>query len=104
MATSAFDARADMLRHGPILSTLLKLSLPNLLALVSAAIVSIAETAYVGSLGVPALGGIALVFPIFMLMQMLSAGAMGGTVSGAVSRALGSGDTARAEGGDPRRW
>ena len=85
------------MRNGPILSTLLKLSLPNLLALLSAAIVSIAETAYVGSLGVPALGGIALVFPIFMLMQMLSAGAMGGTVSGAVSRALGSGDTLRAE-------
>jgi putative MATE family efflux protein len=97
MATTAFDARADMLRNGPILSTLLRLSLPNLLALLSAAIVSIAETAYVGSLGVPALGGIALVFPIFMLMQMLSAGAMGGTVSGAVSRALGSGDTARAD-------
>ncbi len=97
MAASVFEARADLLRNGPILSTLLRLSLPNLLALLSAAIVSIAETAYVGALGVPALGGIALVFPIFMLMQMLSAGAMGGTVSGAVSRALGSGDTARAD-------
>lgn len=43
-------------------------------------------------LGVASLGGIALAFPIFMLMQMLSAGAMGGTVSGAVSRALGAGD------------
>ncbi len=97
MATTAFDARADLLRNGPILSTLLKLSLPNLFALVSAAIVSIGETAYVGFLGVASLGGIALVFPIFMLMQMLSAGAMGGTVSGAVSRALGAGDMAHAE-------
>ena len=86
-----------MLREGPVLSTLLRLSLPNLIALGSAAIVSIAETAYVGSLGVASLGGIALVFPIFMLMQMLSAGAMGGTISGAISRALGGGDIARAQ-------
>jgi putative MATE family efflux protein len=87
-----------MLRSGPILPTLTRLSLPNLIALCSATIVSIAETAYVGRLGVASLGGIALAFPIFMLMQMLSAGAMGGTVSGAISRALGAGDavTARA--------
>lgn len=95
--TPATDARSTLLREGPILSTLLRLSLPNLIALCSAAIVSIAETAYVGALGVAALGGIALVFPIFMLMQMLSAGAMGGTVSGAISRALGGGNIARAQ-------
>jgi Na+-driven multidrug efflux pump len=73
------DARASMLRDGPILATLVRLSFPNLIAMCSAAIVSIAETAYVGSLGVASLGGIALAFPFFMLMQMLSAGAMGGT-------------------------
>ena len=86
------DARGAMLRDGAILPTLARLSLPNLIALCSSTIVSIAETAYVGSLGVAQLGGIALAFPFFMLMQMLSAGAMGGTVSGAISRALGRGD------------
>lgn len=91
------DARTAMLRDGAILPTLARLSLPNLIALCSAAIVSIAETAYVGSLGVASLGGIALAFPFFMLMQMLSAGAMGGTVSGAISRALGGGDHDRAQ-------
>lgn len=94
---AAGAARAELLRNGPILPTLARLSLPNLVALCSAAIVSIAETAYVGSLGVASLGGIALAFPIFMLMQMLSAGAMGGTVSGAISRALGAGDYERAQ-------
>lgn len=94
---AAGEARAHLLRNGPILSTLARLSFPNLIALCSAAIVSIAETAYVGSLGVASLGGIALAFPIFMLMQMLSAGAMGGTVSGAISRALGAGDYPRAQ-------
>jgi putative MATE family efflux protein len=86
------DARGEMLLSGAILPTLLRLTAPNLVALCSATVVSIAETAYIGSLGVASLGGIALAFPIFMLMQMLSAGAMGGTVSGAVSRALGAGD------------
>lgn len=85
------------MRDGPIFPTLVSLTIPNLVALCSAAIVTIAETAYVGRLGLSALGGVALVFPIIMLMQMLSAGAMGGAISGAVSRALGAGDTARAE-------
>lgn len=96
-AETPADARGAMLRDGPILSTLARLSLPNLIALGSSAIVSIAETAYVGSLGVASLGGIALAFPFFMLMQMLSAGAMGGTVSGAISRALGGGDHDRGQ-------
>src|SRR5262249_39436505 len=43
------------------------------------------------------LAAIALVFPMVMLMQMLSAGAMGGGVSSAISRALGAGAEARAE-------
>ena len=48
-------------------------------------------------LGTTPLAAIALVFPLVMLMQMLSAGAMGGGVSSAISRALGAGDLARAE-------
>lgn len=96
-AVSKAQARAAMLRDGPILATLVRLTLPNLIALGSATVVSIAETAYVGRLGVAALGGIALVFPVMMLMQMMSAGAMGGTVSGAISRALGAGAVDRAQ-------
>lgn len=91
------DDRGVMLLSGAILPTLLRLTFPNLIALCSATVVSIAETAYVGSLGVVSLGGIALAFPIFMLMQMLSAGAMGGTVSGAISRALGADNPERAQ-------
>lgn len=96
-AKIAAIARTALLRDGPILPTLVRLTLPNLIALCSATVVSIAETAYVGSLGVASLGGIALVFPIFMLMQMLSAGAMGGTISGAISRALGGGNMDKAQ-------
>src|SRR5690606_7258467 len=39
----------------------------------------------------------ALVFPLIMLTQMMSSGAMGGGVSSAISRALGSGDAGRAQ-------
>lgn len=86
-----------MLRDGPVLPTLVRLSAPNLVALCSSAIITIAETAYVGRIGIAALAGVTLVFPLIMLMQMMSAGAIGGTISGAISRALGAGDTPRAE-------
>lgn len=85
------------LTSAPILPTLWRLSLPNIAAMVVTALVSIAETGYVARLGLPALAGIALVFPMVMLQQMLSAGAMGGGISSAVSRAIGAGDRQRAD-------
>ena len=81
---------------GPILSTLLRLALPTSVAMVATALVAIAETVYVGILGTLPLAGLALVFPMVMLQQTMSAGAMGGGISSAVSRALGAGDAVRA--------
>lgn len=86
----------DMLLNAPILLTLLKLSAPTTVAMLAIALVAIAETAYVGLLGVEALAAMALTFPMIVLMQMVSAGAMGGGVSSAIARALGAGDLARA--------
>lgn len=63
----------------------------------AAALVTIAETWYVGNLGLLPLAGMALVFPLVMLQQMLSAGSMGGAISSAISRALGSGDHDKAQ-------
>ena len=80
----------------PVLPTLLRMSAPNMLAMVATTLVSIAETVYVGKLGVAPLAGMALVFPLIMLQQMLSAGSMGGGISGAISRALGAQDFDRA--------
>src|SRR5215468_11266260 len=80
----------------PILPTLLKLALPNAIAMLGTALVAVAETSYIGRLGVEPLAGIALVFPFVMLTQMMSAGAMGGGVSSAISRAIGAGDRTRA--------
>ena len=60
------------------------------MSLVQASI-GLIETYFVGKLGTDALAGVALVFPGVMLMQMMSAGAMGGGISSAIARALGSG-------------
>src|SRR5690242_21831643 len=80
----------------PILPTLFKLALPNAIAMFGTALVAVAETSYIGRLGVEPLAGIALVFPFVMLTQMMSAGAMGGGVASAVSRAIGAGHRDRA--------
>ena len=86
----------DPLLSAPLLPTLLRFALPNMGAMLATALAAIAETAYVGSFGVASLAGMALVFPLVMFQMMLSAGAMGGGVSSAVSRAFGAGDPARA--------
>jgi len=85
------------LLSAPVAPTLLKLAAPNLLGMLATTAVSIAETAYIGRLGAAPLAAAALVLPLIMLMGMMSAGAMGGGVSSAVSRALGAGVQARAE-------
>ncbi len=87
---------ANPLLTGPILPTLVKLAAPNVLALTIQSLVVIAETSYIGRLGTEALAAMALVFPLIMLTQMMSSGAMGGGVSSAISRALGGGDIAKA--------
>jgi len=56
----------------------------------------VSDTYFVGRLGTAPLAGLALVFPLIMLLQMTSAGAMGGGVSSAIARALGAGDAAAA--------
>ncbi len=70
-----------------------------MVAMVGTTLVAVAETSYIGRLGTVPLAAIALVFPFAMLTQMMSAGAMGGGVSSAISRALGAGDRTA-----PRRW
>lgn len=83
------DPRTRMLLEAPIASTLLRLAAPNVLVMLAQAGVGLMETYFVGKLGTDALAGMALVFPVVMLMQMTSAGAMGGGIASAIARALG---------------
>jgi len=88
---SATSSRTDLLLHGPIVWTLLRLASPNILVMLAQAATGLIETYFVARLGVDALAGMALVFPGFMLMQMIAAGAMGGGISSAIARAIGAG-------------
>ncbi len=97
VARPGVNVAGNPLLSGPILPVLVRFALPNMGAMVAGSVAAIAETAYVGRLGVPALAGMAVVFPVVMLQAMLSAGAMGSGVSAAIARALGADDDARAE-------
>ncbi|HVY05532.1 MAG TPA: MATE family efflux transporter [Burkholderiales bacterium] len=85
------NPRTRMLLEGSIVPTLLRMAWPNVLVMLAQAATGLIETWFVSRLGTDALAGMALVFPGFMMMQMLSAGAVGGGISSAVARALGSG-------------
>src|SRR6185312_16202971 len=85
----ALNARTQLLLNGPILPTLLRMAWPNILVMLAQASTGLIETWWVSRLGTSALAGMALVFPGFMMMQMLSGGAMGGGISSAIARALG---------------
>ena len=87
--TATLDPRTRLLLEAPIAPTLLRLGAPNVLVMLAQAGVGLIETYFVGKLGTDALAGMALVFPAVVLMQMTSAGAMGGGIASAIARALG---------------
>ena len=92
------DPRTRALLDAPIGRTLLRLALPNVVVMVVQSAIGLIETYFVAKLGTDALAGIALVFPLLMLVQMVSAGAMGGGILSAIARALGSGKREEADG------
>jgi putative MATE family efflux protein len=87
---------SNVLVDGPILRTLLRLTWPNVVALTAGTCVVIAETSYIGRLGVESLAAMALVSPFVIMTMTMSGGAMGGGVASSVARALGAGDIDRA--------
>jgi len=86
------SAKPSPLLTAPIVPTLARLAAPGIVLALFQTAVSVGDTYYIGQLGTDALAGLALVFPMLMLLQMTSAGAMGGGVSSAVARALGAGN------------
>jgi putative MATE family efflux protein len=85
-------ARTRLLLEGPIVSTLLRLAAPNAIVnVVLIAVTASVDAHFVGRLGPGALAGLALVFPLMMLMQQMANGSMGSAIASAVARAIGSG-------------
>jgi putative MATE family efflux protein len=84
--------RTRRLLEGPIVPTLLRLGAPN--ALVNVLLIAVTATVdahFVGQLGSSQLAGLALVFPVIMLMQQVANGSMGGAIASSVARAVGAG-------------
>ena len=89
--------RKAMMLQGPVLTTLLLLAVPNIAVIALQAAANFLESYYVGLIGLDGLAGAALVFPLVMLMQTMAAGGIGGAISGAIARAVGSGQRDKAE-------
>ena len=92
----AVAARRERLLNGPIVPTLLGLAAPMVLVLTMQATINLVETHFIGRLGVEPLAGTALVFPVIVLMQMVSSGGLGGGISSTIARAIGAGEPDRA--------
>jgi putative MATE family efflux protein len=98
-AAPAVTARTRLLLEGPIVPTMLRIATPNLAVnVVLIAVTASVDAHFVGRLGLDALAGLALVFPLLMLMQQMANMAMGGAIAASIARALGAsrGDDARA--------
>ncbi|HYC66541.1 MAG TPA: MATE family efflux transporter [Reyranellaceae bacterium] len=88
----AAAARTRLMLEGPIASTLLKLAAPNLVVnVVLITVVTSVDAHFVGRLGSAELAGLALVFPLLMLMQQMANFSMGGALAASVARAIGAG-------------
>ena len=90
-AAKAMAGHTRDLLHAPLLPTLFRLAAPNVFGLFAITLVIGYDGYILGRLGADALAGVALVFPLSMLMLQMSAGGIGGGVTAAVARALGGG-------------
>ena len=91
------SSRTQALLTAPPLPLLLGLTAPNTFAFAIQAAVNLTEVWIVGQLGTEALAAMALVFPLLMLTQTMSGGALGGAISSAIARALGTANQQRGE-------
>jgi Na+-driven multidrug efflux pump len=97
VANRPMAAPTRLLLEGPVLSTLFRLSAPNVLNLLAIAGMITFDALFLGRLGADALAGVSLAFPFVMLIQLAANGGVGGGVSSAIARALGAGRRDRAD-------
>jgi Na+-driven multidrug efflux pump len=90
-------SRTRLLLEGPIVSTLLRLAAANVV--VNVVLISVTATIdphFVGQIGLSALAGLSLVFPLIMLMQQMANSSMSGAIASVFARAIGGGHHADA--------
>lgn len=94
---SPASQRVRGMLQDPILPTLFRMSWPNVLMMLAQSSTGLIEMWFLAKLGTDVLAGVAVVVPVLMLMQNMSQGALGGGISAAVARALGSGNATLAD-------
>lgn len=77
-------------------ATLVRMAIPGVIGAVVMSSLQVVEARFLSGHGAEVIAAVAVVLPLFILQGMFSAGAIGGAISGAVARALGSGDNERA--------
>ena len=91
MDQSKNSRQLSLLLEGSISQMLWRLAGPNVLGVVMMTLVTFCDAWFVADLGTVALASLALVFPFQTLIVFMSAGAIGGGVTSAISRAFGRG-------------
>jgi putative MATE family efflux protein len=89
-------ARKKLLLEGPIVATLLRLAVPNVMNLLAFVGVIIFDGYFLGQIGTSALAGASLAFPFVMMVLHSTNSGMGAGVSSAIARAIGAGQQERA--------
>lgn len=95
-AAAAAAARKKLLLEGPVVSTLLRLAVPNIMNLLAFVGVIIFDGYFLGQIGTSALAGASLAFPFVMMVLHGTNSGMGAGVSSAIARAIGAGQKERA--------
>ena len=91
-AVKPMAPRTRLLLEGPVVSTLLRLAAPNFVVnVVLIAVTASVDAHFVGKIDTNAIAGLALVFPLLMLMQQVANSSMGGAIASAIARAIGAG-------------
>jgi Na+-driven multidrug efflux pump len=93
---SVLSARTQRLLEAPVLPLLLSLAAPNIGEAAARITFLTADALFVSWLGSDALAGVAVVFPLLLILQTATASGIGSGVSSAIGRALGAGDHASA--------
>ena len=93
---SVLSSRTQRILEAPVLPLLLSLAAPNIGEAAARITFLTADALFVSWLGSDALAGVAVVFPLFLILQTATASGIGSGVSSAIGRTLGAGEHARA--------
>jgi putative MATE family efflux protein len=84
------------LTEGPIGRTLIRLTIPMLIAVLTMVAFNLVDTAFIGRLGTSELAAISFTFPVVLVISSLAQG-LGVGASAVISRAIGGGDRYRVQ-------